>query len=399
MKKKVLFSSHSAELVGGAEKSLMDLVKYLNENDFDCLVTLPGEGSFSKALQKIGVAFTTIYSPPWIHAPGDISDYAFNNKGNNTITALGRLIESYRPDICVTNTIAIPWLAYASALKNTPHCWIVRESFQADDGIEYYTSYSQVIKTIGILSEKVYFNSKYTRGIYTQATTLPSTGIIYPHVSVRKHLLPGKKPRVFPKDALKLCIVGQINPSKRQEDALTALSLLKQTEPQLNTHLAIVGAPMSDKEMARIDNLAIELGVKDAVTFTGFSDDAAAIMRSCDIVLNCATNEAFGRTTVEAMLLEKPVVGARAAGTKEIITDHVTGLLYTPADPHDLTDKIKLLANDQKLANDISKQAKREASMVYSRDACYRDFVDYLNSDNHITPLDLSPMWTIAEDA
>ena len=55
----------------------------------------------------------------------------------------------------------------------------------------------------------------------------------------------------------------------------------------------------------------------------------------------CSQSEAFGRVTVEAMMSGCLVIGANAGGTMELISDNVTGLLYTSGDYSDLAEKIK----------------------------------------------------------
>ena len=52
-----------------------------------------------------------------------------------------------------------------------------------------------------------------------------------------------------------------------------------------------------------------------------------------DVALMCSSSEAFGRTTVEAMKLGRPVIGADAGGTAELVRDGWNGLLYPPATP------------------------------------------------------------------
>jgi hypothetical protein len=65
------------------------------------------------------------------------------------------------------------------------------------------------------------------------------------------------------------------------------------------------------------------------------------VIDQADIVLVCSQNEAFGRITLEAMLLKKPVIGTNAGGTPELIREGVNGLLYTPGECIELAEKIE----------------------------------------------------------
>jgi glycosyltransferase involved in cell wall biosynthesis len=75
--------------------------------------------------------------------------------------------------------------------------------------------------------------------------------------------------------------------------------------------------------------------------------------------------ESFGIVVLEAMASCTPVVASNQGGIKEIIRNGKTGLLVKKADIKDLTDKILLLLNDQKLSEEISKNALEEIKMNY----------------------------------
>jgi GT2 family glycosyltransferase len=60
------------------------------------------------------------------------------------------------------------------------------------------------------------------------------------------------------------------------------------------------------------------------------------------VVVTCP-REGFGRTAVEGMLLERPVVAPRSGGVAEIVEDGVTGLLYEPGDAAGLADAVQAL--------------------------------------------------------
>lgn len=67
--------------------------------------------------------------------------------------------------------------------------------------------------------------------------------------------------------------------------------------------------------------------------------------------------EAFGRITIEAMLNELPVIGANSAGTAELITDGVTGLLYPSGNVSKLSDALEMTFNNYDNALAMAKNA------------------------------------------
>jgi phosphatidylinositol alpha 1,6-mannosyltransferase len=66
--------------------------------------------------------------------------------------------------------------------------------------------------------------------------------------------------------------------------------------------------------------------------FTGFQmgPDLARAVAAMDIFFNPSVTETFGNVSLEAMACGVPVVAARAAGSEDIVTDGVTGLLVRP---------------------------------------------------------------------
>ena len=72
----------------------------------------------------------------------------------------------------------------------------------------------------------------------------------------------------------------------------------------------------------------------------------------------CSHREAFGRVTVEAMKMGKPVVGAAIDATKELIQDGCNGLLYRVGDANDLAQKIGTLYHDREKLAVMSERAR-----------------------------------------
>ncbi len=86
-------------------------------------------------------------------------------------------------------------------------------------------------------------------------------------------------------------------------------------------------------DQPRLQALRDELGLADAVEFTGFIDDAclAEEMRRCRLFALPSKKEGFGLVFVEAMAHGRPCLGARAGGIPEVITND-TGVLVEYGD-------------------------------------------------------------------
>jgi len=123
-----------------------------------------------------------------------------------------------------------------------------------------------------------------------------------------------------------------------------------------NIKLLIVG----DGELReKLEMQAKDLGVEGIVNFLGFRRDITSILNTIDIFVLASPFEPCGIAIIEAMSMEKPVVCSASGGTPELIEDGVTGFLFTPRDPKDLTEKIDKLARNEKLRREMGAMARR----------------------------------------
>jgi glycosyltransferase involved in cell wall biosynthesis len=87
-------------------------------------------------------------------------------------------------------------------------------------------------------------------------------------------------------------------------------------------------------ERARLEALAAELGVADAVTFMGSrpNDEMPALLAGADLAVFPSLMEATSVAALEAMSCAVPVAASRVGGLPEIV-DAEVGALFEPADP------------------------------------------------------------------
>lgn len=108
----------------------------------------------------------------------------------------------------------------------------------------------------------------------------------------------------------------------------------------LNVHAVLVG---DGPERTRLEALAGELGVADAVTFLGARPnvDMPELLRTAEVAVFPSLMEATSVAALEAMSCGVPVAASRVGGLPEIVDESV-GTLFEPADPASLA--IALLA-------------------------------------------------------
>ncbi len=110
---------------------------------------------------------------------------------------------------------------------------------------------------------------------------------------------------------------GRITRLKGHEDFLKIIERLPS-----NYHGIIAGGAHVKKAayLQEIKQLAKSMGIADQITFTGHRNDFREILAISDVILSLTQQpESFGRTTLEALCLGKPVLGYKHGGVGEIL--------------------------------------------------------------------------------
>jgi glycosyltransferase involved in cell wall biosynthesis len=134
-----------------------------------------------------------------------------------------------------------------------------------------------------------------------------------------------------------LTLPGRITRLKGHEDFLRLIKVLV-AEGQ-NVHGLIVGAahPRKRAYLEEIVQLAGELGLAERVTFTGHRSDLREVLAVSDLTYCLSTQpESFGRTTLEALALGKPVIGYDHGGVGEQLRAIQPGGRVAPGNEEEL---------------------------------------------------------------
>jgi glycosyltransferase involved in cell wall biosynthesis len=395
----ILFASHMYQLIGGAERALYDEVVYLQKEGLNVHVIVGAEDSFSEALKEAGIPYTHIDLAWWARAPHDDLPYNYShpNPTQSSMLKIIDLINDIRPRLCVTNTIVFPWMAYAAAFTNTPHAWQIHEMGHIHR-LKYDIGEEQTFATINTLSNIVFYNSMTTAEYYTPYISKNKFGgIIYPIGPITKPKSIAKSP--FKSESFKLVTVGQIKPQKRQLDTVKIVHSLR--ERGIQAEAAIIGILEEEPYVQEIKSYINIHKLADSIHLLGYKDNPSAYVQLADVAVLCAEKEAFGRVTVEAMLLGKPVVGAASGGTVEIIDDKKTGFLFEPGNVTAAVDILESLYNDPALCKQIGDTAKKQANKKFTQKSSYQPLLRYLESIKK-TPQDaifnLSPLSSVTKD-
>ncbi|MBC7814940.1 MAG: glycosyltransferase, partial [Burkholderiales bacterium] len=136
-------------------------------------------------------------------------------------------------------------------------------------------------------------------------------------------------------DATLVGIVGRIVPVKNHELFLQAAAKVKAQQP--NAHFVIIG----DGELrTHIEAQAAALGLREAITFTGWQKDLAPAYADMDALVISSLNEGTPVSIIEALSARCPVVATRVGGVPDLLDGGALGALVTSGDADALADAI-----------------------------------------------------------
>ena len=121
---------------------------------------------------------------------------------------------------------------------------------------------------------------------------------------------------------------------------------------------------MIDELKAEVDSL----GLGNKVYFTGYlsSTNVQKMYKCADISVFPSTYEPFGIVALEAMLSGTPVVVSDIGGLNEIVDHGINGMKSYAGNPNSLADSILTLLFDQKMCNDVTKNALSKVKKDYN---------------------------------
>ena len=99
-----------------------------------------------------------------------------------------------------------------------------------------------------------------------------------------------------------------------------------------------------------------------------------------DVVVSASIEpEAFGRVSVEAQAMGKPIIASNLGGSKETIIKNKTGFLYKHDDPRDLAKTLNTVIElDQDTLNSIGNEGRKNVTKKFDVDKmCHTTLTEY----------------------
>ena len=353
---RVLFIASDNNRSSGAFLSMSYLAaKLKNKYEAEPYVILPNPGTGEEILDSLYVKHITIPSKDWVIPQDQIRDEKYQKEveakkkiNEKAVEKISEFIKRNDFDIVHINTTYSYVGALAALECGVPFVWHLREFLEEDqsntlwDRIEGNELIGEADRVITI-SDSLY--QKYS-GIIDEDRLVR----IYNGIDAKKFYKPNRN--LFSKDKIRFIMVGGFEYYKGQIEFAKACVKLYDNG-FTNFEVSFVGK--GKKAVREKVETIFKNANMDNVHYLGYKEDVENYYGNADISFTCSKSEAFGRTTAEAMMSGNLVIGADSAGTRELIKDGKTGLLYTQGDVIDLASKMSYAVNNLEESKKIAR--------------------------------------------
>ncbi len=334
--------------IGGAGIWLLNFLEFYDREKLDVSVVIPTESMLKERIEKLGVRVIEAES---------IGDISFSVDG---LKELLGIFKAENPQVIHTHASLSARLA-AKKLKipvvNTRHCiepekkgikkliygYINR--FLSDYTVAVSKRVKENLIADGIAEDNIFVVYNGVKPLYKYSE--------FERIQARR--------RMGVDGCFVFGIFARLEEVKNHSLFLKAAASSYEVSDKFRFIIVGDGSLMED-----LKKEAEDLGLKDAVLFTGFMPDITELMNVVDINVLTSYSEAMSISLVEGMSVGKPSISTDSGGPKEVIENGRTGVIVPNNDSVNLTFAFLRLATDKKLLEEFGKEAQRVAKEKFS---------------------------------
>ena len=349
---RILFVLYERNL-GGGSKSSLNLMEELRKEGHEIFAVVPfRSGKLYKSLKEKGFSVTCIFYGWWMMPSywNRILQFAFRVLyvfEEIAVRRIARYAKKHRVELIHSGSSVVDTGARAAQRLDLPHVWHFREFGDKDFRLEYLKGKEKSAEFINRVKGKVIFISQCLRNYYQDLIAEEKGCLVYNGVS--EEYCVSKEEDEGCDGPVRFLISGSLQANKRQDLAIQACRILRDRGLE-DFHLYIAGQRTMMKESAIFEAELKDMAaadLKNHVTFLGWTNDMVSVRKNADVELMCSSSEAFGRTTVEAMLASNPVIASDAGANPELIIDGENGFLFEEGNAASLADCMERLINNK----------------------------------------------------
>lgn len=332
-----------ADVLGGAERSLLTLAKLLPARGWMPVLVCP-PGGLADAAARQGLDVERVV----LRRAGPVSRRSGSHK---TYSAKATLVRSWAtvdnaariarvarrrgPALLHSNSLPshLP-VALAGRLVRRPVVWHLREMITPGPGRTFFSRFGRLAAGMVAISDAV-----------AATVTHPSVSTVYnpveaPTGDIREQ--PWHLPRPL------VGYLGRLDPRKGIEDLIEAAGATE-------AHVVVAGrpSPRNPGYLASLERLAAARA-PGRIHFVGELEAPWQLLAAVDVLVVPSLAEPFGRVAAEGQVAGVPVLAADAGGLPEIVRDGHDGLLFPPADSASLATCLHRVLADETLRHRLA---------------------------------------------
>ncbi|MBX7043531.1 MAG: glycosyltransferase family 4 protein [Ignavibacteria bacterium] len=360
--------------LGGAQRLLLDICKYLkSKDDVDVRMITIDSGEFVPLFREAGIDVKDLKRKGLVNPAifRDLISDLRQQPADIVHTHLQKADFYGRLSAAVTGTknICTTYHGYSTGHKTASD-----ESpgiFDKLDDLVIRLSGSRLIavsETVkNFLVNRSEFNKDRVEVIYNGIDTVEMSKMSMSEeeaLSMRQRFKAGRDTRV-------ILISGRIEPAKGQLFFLKAIENLFTEFPQMN--VVILGRGSDE---SKIKEFTISKGLKERIFLPGFVSNPKPYYEMSDIVAVPSMWEGFGLAAIEGMIMGKIAIVSETGGLKEVVRNGVTGFTFKSGDEEDLQSKLRKILSEFEELEDIRQRAvsevKKRFDITSSAEAYYQ---------------------------
>ena len=376
----------ASNTIGGAEMSLIDLIKYLSSNGVNCFVVLKKckKNLLGKLLeQELGnnvFCFRSIPLIPRMKSQTTFLEslknyiYKFYKNGPDFISIykLKKIAKNNNINLIHTNTVYPTLGKIISKKYKVPHVQHLRELTAGIGGIVNFKFQddSDKFKTIFGTHDGIIANSNYCINSNEPWYTSKNKMVMYNSVNQSFFDITNEKLNH------NIGLVANVTANWKRHDIYIKLAEVYSKKYNDGLNFLIYGnLPNQSNNYFDKLNKSIKIKkLKNIVKFEG-SVKSKNIYNNIKLLVHCCPTEPFGRIFIEAAASGVPVVAIKGGGASEIVNKNL-GFLFTEKQLEGMADKIYELVNFESKRLHVANKAKIEA-VKYLPINIYKDIIPF----------------------
>ena len=363
---------------GGAETGCFDLAHYLYENNYKSYIATSG-GPLLKYLNRKKVK---LFRLP-VHSKNPILIII-----NSFILIF--LIIAYNIDIVHARSRAPAWSCFI-ATKFTRRKFVTtfHGTYNFNSSLKKWYNSVMLRSDLIIAGTNFIFShiqSKYAGYLNSKKKFL----VIFRGINLEyfnpkrikendKYLL--KKKWEIDENKKIILLPGRLTSWKGQEMFIEAISNLKNDSSFSDFVAVILGSDQGRKiYKKKLLRLVEQHRLNNNIIFVEHLDLMPIAYEISDIIVSASIEpEAFGRVSVEAQAMEKPIVASDIGGSKETIINGKTGFLFEAGNPKKLSEKLNEVLNLSEVTrNGIGAEGRKNVIAKFNVEKmCYSTYSEY----------------------